>query len=80
LLPKVVFSSGIRESKQPGRTGYAALSHVWGSRDNPPPKLTKDNEMLYQDRIPLEDLSKTFRDAIKVVQNLGLRYIWIDSL
>lgn len=31
-------------------------------------------------RIRSQDLSKTFQDAVEVVRDLGLSYIWIDSL
>lgn len=43
-------------------------------------KLVIDNmEALYQD-IPTECLCKTFTDALKVIQALGISYLWIDSL
>ena len=30
--------------------------------------------------IPLKNLTKTFRDAVNITQNLGLDYLWIDAL
>ncbi|PMD43096.1 HET-domain-containing protein, partial [Hyaloscypha variabilis F] len=57
---------------------YSALSHCWGSSD-----LLKTTTGTLADRklsIPWDSLSKTFRDAIIVTHELGLRYIWIDSL
>ena len=45
-----------------------------------PKKLLQDNILSMKDRIELSDLSKTFQDAMKIAQYLGLRYIWIDSL
>lgn len=30
--------------------------------------------------IPMEILPRTFRDAVTITRNIGLRYIWIDSL
>ena len=45
-----------------------------------PKKLLQYNILSMKDRIELSDLSKTFQDAMKVAQYLGLRYIWIDSL
>lgn len=32
------------------------------------------------DKIPWITLPKTFRDAIEVTRNIGIKYIWIDSL
>ncbi|KAI1451719.1 hypothetical protein F4805DRAFT_463486 [Annulohypoxylon moriforme] len=60
---------------------YAALSHCWGSlKDNS--KFCTFNHNIAQRRasIELEHLPTTFKDAIKVVRILGLKYIWIDSL
>jgi Heterokaryon incompatibility protein (HET) len=31
-------------------------------------------------RIKFEDLSLTFKDAVKICRDLNLRYLWIDSL
>jgi hypothetical protein len=30
--------------------------------------------------IRMEDLSRTFQDAIRVIKSLALQYLWIDSL
>lgn len=66
----------VRSSGQRGR--YAALSYCWG--DCRQFILTKDT---YDDRLKgfsLEQLPKSFRDAIQVTRQLGLRYLWIDAL
>jgi len=42
--------------------------------------LTPDNFQSYLSRIPYEDLSKTFKEAILITRRLGFRYLWIDSL
>jgi hypothetical protein len=63
---------------------YVALSHRWG--ENPPTKecprfCTTDNnikERLKEFR--LSELPKTFQDAVLVTRNLGVQYLWIDSL
>ncbi|KAH7380574.1 heterokaryon incompatibility protein-domain-containing protein [Phaeosphaeria sp. MPI-PUGE-AT-0046c] len=34
----------------------------------------------FQSEVPWKDLPKTFRDAIHVTLQLGLRFLWIDSL
>jgi hypothetical protein len=57
---------------------YAALSHCWGSGQ--PLKTIKQNVRNHMTAIPLNQLPPTFRDAITVAQELGLAYIWIDSL
>src|ERR1700760_2111274 len=57
---------------------YAALSHCWGSLDYV--KLTTATFESFRLRIPSEALPKTFKDAIKIAQFFGFRYLWIDSL
>ena len=57
------------------------LSHCWGERDGPrPPKLTNANIDAMRNRIPMEDLPRTFRDAIQLSRSLGICFLWIDSL
>ncbi|KAF2621251.1 HET-domain-containing protein [Macroventuria anomochaeta] len=58
---------------------YATLSHCWG----PNPSfftLTAGNLAAFQARIDITELPKTFRDAILFCRNIGIRYLWIDSL
>ncbi|KAN0096769.1 Heterokaryon incompatibility protein (HET) domain containing protein [Hyaloscypha variabilis] len=43
-------------------------------------KLKNAKLDVYLQNIPLETLPKTFQDAISITRELGLRYIWIDSL
>ena len=43
-------------------------------------KLVSSNIDSFRQCIPLESLSSTFLDAIRVTRALGLRYLWIDSL
>ncbi|KKY15440.1 putative heterokaryon incompatibility protein [Diplodia seriata] len=64
------------------RGRYVALSHCWGPPDSSRPPLTTTSATLRQHRrrIPLDGLSQTFRDAIRITRALGLRYLWIDSL
>jgi hypothetical protein len=54
------------------------LSHCWGNLEFT--KLLKENKKDMQKSVPVQELSKTFRDAMSVTQHLGFRYIWIDSL
>ncbi|KAI0896640.1 heterokaryon incompatibility protein-domain-containing protein [Annulohypoxylon nitens] len=57
---------------------YVALSHCWGRSQ--PLKTTEKNMRTHTKGIPFGSLPATFKDAIKVVRSLGLRYVWIDSL
>ncbi|KFY31014.1 hypothetical protein V493_01478 [Pseudogymnoascus sp. VKM F-4281 (FW-2241)] len=66
-----------------GETGrFIALSHCWGPPEMPFTRLTttQTNLSAHCQRITIEKLPRTFRDAINVTRDLGLRYIWIDSL
>jgi hypothetical protein len=60
------------------RPRYATLSHCWG--DAPFLRLEKSNHDAFSRAIPIDQLPKTFQDAIKIAKALGLEYVWIDSL
>ncbi|KAH8753804.1 heterokaryon incompatibility protein-domain-containing protein [Diaporthe sp. PMI_573] len=62
---------------------YVALSHCWGK----PTKEQKDewcttrsNEKERTRGFPVAGLPATFKDAIRVTQEIGKQYLWIDSL
>ncbi|KAF2635917.1 HET-domain-containing protein [Massarina eburnea CBS 473.64] len=57
---------------------YAALSHCWGA--GPALTVTKLNWKKLASSIPFESLPPLFQDAVVIVRQLGLRYIWIDAL
>ncbi|KAH7413345.1 heterokaryon incompatibility protein-domain-containing protein [Cadophora sp. MPI-SDFR-AT-0126] len=57
---------------------YLTLSHCWGTIEMF--KLMRNNIDALCQEIPVDMLSKTFRDALAVTKALGLKYIWIDSL
>jgi hypothetical protein len=60
---------------------YVALSHCWGSlQGNEKLCALRDNIQGLKTSIEFERLPRTFRDAVVVAKNLGMRYIWIDSL
>jgi hypothetical protein len=61
---------------QEGR--YAALSYCWGG-PQPFQTVTACLE-AYSAEIPCSHVPKTILDAFEVTRNLGLQYIWIDSL
>ena len=53
-----------------GGEQYVALSYVWGDTARHTPRSF--------DTLP-EELPQTIADAISVVHNLGIQYIWIDA-
>lgn len=62
------------------RAQYAALSHCWGQGDRRPLQTTSTNFKEHEKEIPFSTLPKTFQDAVIATRELGLRYLWIDSL
>ncbi|KAF8962319.1 heterokaryon incompatibility protein-domain-containing protein, partial [Flammula alnicola] len=83
LLPRRVLDlSGAQirliETTQGQRGRYVALSHCWGKE-----QLLTTTQATIAERmcgIAVEQMPKTFQDAIAITRGLGLRYIWIDSL
>lgn len=62
---------------------FVALSHCWGATlpgKVPSYCTTKENIGDRETEFLITDLPVTFQDAIEVTRQLGLRYIWIDSL
>ncbi|KIV82712.1 hypothetical protein PV11_04801 [Exophiala sideris] len=57
---------------------YMTLSHCWGLKK--PLMLKKDNLSLLEDGIQLEELPKTYADAVVITLRMGYQYLWIDSL
>ncbi|OIW24598.1 HET-domain-containing protein, partial [Coniochaeta ligniaria NRRL 30616] len=57
---------------------YATMSHCWGS--HLPLRLLSSNITDLQSEIPVDQLSRSFRDAVQILGWLGLSYIWIDCL
>jgi hypothetical protein len=66
--------------KTAGKQGkYLALSHSWGSTH----RLTLKNANLARfltDGVSVSAIPKTFRDAVQIARELGIAYVWIDSL
>lgn len=57
---------------------YLALSHPWG---RPPHFCTfRNNLSAYKRSIDFDQLPATFKDAVTVTRELGIRYLWIDSI
>lgn len=57
---------------------YMTLSYCWGS--SRPLTTTRGTLQQRKTKIALEDLPKTFRDAVHITRRLGIPYLWIDSL
>ena len=57
---------------------YCSLSHCWDS--GPGLQLTHENFSKLQRSIPLERLPMIFQNAVKCSREMGLEYLWIDSL
>lgn len=56
---------------------YCSLSHRWVEAELEL-KTTNMDDLVQE--IPMQYLSKAARDAILVTRNLGVKYLWIDSL
>lgn len=57
---------------------YAVLSHCWGGSRQA--LTTRDSIATMKAGIDVSSLPQTFRDAIMVSRELGIQYLWIDSL
>lgn len=57
---------------------YIALSHCWGITS--PLKTLRSNLDAHKSRINWASLPVLFRDVIAVARDLGLQFLWIDSL
>lgn len=57
---------------------YNCLSHCWGTQQ--PLKTTQQNYSQHLASISWDTIPKTFQDAIQLTRDLGVRYLWIDSL
>jgi hypothetical protein len=65
------------ESKET-KAQYVALSHCWGGEVST--ILTTETLTLFKSALPYSSLSANFQDAIKITKELGIQYLWIDSL
>ncbi|KAK0112050.1 hypothetical protein ONS96_001310 [Cadophora gregata f. sp. sojae] len=58
---------------------YTALSHRWG----PGPEFfctNQKNLKEYEESISFDELPNTFKNAVETTRQLGVQYLWIDSL
>lgn len=61
---------------EPGK--YIALSHCWG--DAIPLRTEKETIAAHCKAIKFENLPELFQDAVIVTRELGVQFLWIDSL
>lgn len=71
LDPRLIVSEGQRGH-------YAALSHCWGGLQLP--QTTVATLAQHQNCIPMDQLPKSFKDAITIARKLRIPFLWIDSL
>ncbi|KAH7468326.1 hypothetical protein FOMA001_g15068 [Fusarium oxysporum f. sp. matthiolae] len=60
------------------RGRYIALSHCWGSSH--PLRTTLETFLQHQQGIPVRLLPLTFQHAARICHEIGIQYLWIDSL
>lgn len=70
-LPRVFVSYG-------AKADYIALSHCWGGRIES--VLTSKTYHDYQQALPISEISANFKDTFRIARELGIQYVWIDSL
>jgi hypothetical protein len=65
----------------PLSASFAALSYVWGKNGQQVTLTKATHQKLHsQGAITSANLSKTIKDAIRVCQDIGIRYLWVDAL
>jgi hypothetical protein len=69
-------SVSVRENLSPAP--YAVLSYCWGGPQRV--SLTTSRKRLGECTIPQDALPQTLQDAVRVARELGLVYLWVDSL
>ncbi|KAK3490000.1 HET-domain-containing protein [Neurospora crassa] len=57
---------------------HMTLSHCWG--DSVPARLLLDNYASRLKGFALDELPRTFQDAVRLTQRLNVQFLWIDSL
>ncbi|KAI3581763.1 heterokaryon incompatibility protein-domain-containing protein [Fusarium oxysporum f. sp. albedinis] len=60
------------------RGSFCALSYCWGSSKQK--RTTKTTLSEHQNGIDINELPQVFKDAIRITHEIGLRYLWVDSL
>lgn len=80
LVSKLRLVESVAIPKTPGNfPKFMALSHC-GGKSRPFLVLSSSSIEILSDSVELDQLPRTFKDAARIVQMLGRRYLWIDSL
>ncbi|CAH0045024.1 unnamed protein product [Clonostachys solani] len=84
-IPRLVYGDQIiAEAERNGREipKYAALSYCWGleSHARAQLKTTAASEETMRLGIPIESLTGTIRDAVRVARAFQIPLLWVDSL
>jgi hypothetical protein len=71
--------------EMPGTVKYCALSYIWGELPDSLETRKENIELLKQNgsitsKSNRSLLPQTVRDAIRLLQSLGQRYLWVDRL
>jgi hypothetical protein len=69
---KILFTNGLKAP-------YIALSYCWGNPGNMV-KTTATTLLAWQENLPWDILPILFKDVVQFTLQLGIRYLWIDSL
>ncbi|KAM7215165.1 HET domain containing protein [Rhypophila decipiens] len=77
--PRLVAGEQAHTDDASGTVEYATLSHCWGS-DGLPLRCTRKNIDQFTKSILSELIPKTFLDAMEIVRQLSIPYLWIDAL
>ncbi|KAH7111152.1 heterokaryon incompatibility, partial [Dactylonectria estremocensis] len=59
---------------------YVALSYCWGSDLSGVVTTLSSNVEPHLQGIAVNSLPQIIQDAVRVYRELGLRYLWVDSL
>lgn len=81
LLKLDEVSNGIRlveTGKSIGIGDYVTLSHCWGKASLI--KLTRENQHSLCSAIRVDELPRLYKETVSICRELGVRYLWIDSL
>jgi hypothetical protein len=78
---RVIDVAAMKIVSAPENCVYVALSYVWGQIADPI-RATKANREVMEMNNGLRKLNipRTIREALIVVESLGFRYFWVDSL
>ena len=68
----------VTEDESSESTTYFSLSHCWGKSQVL--RLLQGNMEQFKQAIPVDQLSKTYRECMEFVGSTEVPYIWIDSL